>query len=169
MKDMFQRTEEDISATSIDTKLEIFCLALLTPMFGLIWMPADIFDVLTYLSFAMTVWSAMFAGRGVFAGQDGSRASKKVADIVAKQCYLFGGFFLVAAALLLAPTMFRKTEGVITFFGNMGVAMFAVTLVTVSALKYLQSGKYFWVRALIVPACSSSLLTSLALLQIHFA
>ncbi len=168
MKGMFQRTNEDLSATRADTAIELFCLALLTPMLGLFKMPADIFDVLTYLSFVMTVWSAMFAGRAVFAGQDDSRASKQVADIVAKQCYLFGGFFLIGGALLLVPTVFRKNEGVITFCVDVGVVLFGATLVTVSALKYLQTGKNFALRAIFLPAFASTVLTSFGWLQLHF-
>jgi hypothetical protein len=136
----------------VDQVLGLVCALLLLPLLPVIWFKPDINDVLTYLSFIVASWGAVYSGRGVFSMSDASTKELETEPSIADDpqfCFATGVAFILTAALILAPTMYRKTP----LAAKIGIAapliLFCGALVTFSTFEFKRSGRRPFLRGLI--------------------
>ena len=146
MKSITKSFSRILTLNNVDHFLEFFCVLMLVPIYFSMKIKGDVYDILTYLSFVISVWAAVFGGRGVFSVQMGED------ELFSKGCFLMSIFFLTSAILLLTPTMFRHDEQVLNgcLLANLG--LFVVGGIVASIVRFFGDKRHWIMRVVLVPA-----------------
>ncbi|WP_035820877.1 hypothetical protein [Janthinobacterium sp. RA13] len=135
-----------------DAYLAAICILILSPIAGMFLYKTEIYDVLTYFSFTLASWGAIYAGRGVFNLLEKEAIAPQETDspneMDVQRNFWTGLMFIILAAIALMPTMFRKNTEFIYYSIVSSLVITIVAYLYCGIKNYVGDSKMPFLRAI---------------------